>query len=148
MELAYELLVGGREKKQNYFILDGNYEHFYYLTNNQHGETLLRLLCNPSMTAELNRILAQGFREQIPDWHIENDAIDRNGEPVLFGYFLTCPGLHGLTRRLVCRIRAERWFALTSSMMCLHRYCTPSICFQTIDFTKFNRRFFPSENIN
>ncbi|MBS5071595.1 MAG: hypothetical protein KH010_04800 [Hungatella hathewayi] len=148
MELAYELLVGGREKKQNYFILDGNYEHFYYLTNNQHGETLLRLLCNPSMTAELNRILAQGFREQIPDWHIENDAIDRNGEPVLFGYFFDLPRIARFNAALGLQDKGGTLVCFDFQYDVLHRYCTPSICFQTIDFTKFNRRFFPSENIN
>ena len=44
MELAYELLTdqGGK----NYFVLDGSYERFCFLTNDHHGEVLLRLLCD------------------------------------------------------------------------------------------------------
>lgn len=143
MELAYEVLVSGKEKKQNYFIFDGNYEHFYYLTNDYYGEVLLRLLCNPSMTAELDRVLGQGLGERIPNWHIENDAMDQNGEPVLYGYFFDLPriarfnaalGLQGKSGTLVC-------FDFQCDV--LRRYCNPAVRFQTIDFTKFNRRFFP-----
>lgn len=143
MELAYEVLVSGKEKKQHYFIFDGNYEHFYYLTNDYYGEVLLRLLCNPSMTAELDRVLGQGLGERIPNWHIENDAMDQNGEPVLYGYFFDLPriarfnaalGLQGKSGTLVC-------FDFQCDV--LRRYCDPAVRFQTIDFTKFNRRFFP-----
>lgn len=31
------------------FLLDGNYEHFYYLTNDHHGEVLLRLCCTEKL---------------------------------------------------------------------------------------------------
>lgn len=143
MELAYEVFVSGKEKKQNYFIFDGNYEHFYYLTNDYYGEVLLRLLCNPSMTAELDRVLGQGLGERIPNWHIENDAMDQNGEPVLYGYFFDLPriarfnaalGLQGKSGTLVC-------FDFQCDV--LRRYCNLAVRFQTIDFTKFNRRFFP-----
>ena len=143
MELAYEILVAGREKKQNYFILDGNYEHFYYLTNNPHGETLLRLLCNPAMTAELDRILGQGFGERIPDWHIENDAIDRNGEPVLFGYFFDLPRIARFNAALSLQGKGGTLVCFDFQCDVLRRYCIPAMRFQTIDFTKFNRRFFP-----
>ncbi len=143
MELAYQILTNGKEKKQNYFILDGNYEHFYYLTNNHCGEVLLRLLCNPSMTAELNRILAQGLGGPKSNWHIENDAIDRTGNRFCSAIFFDLPGLHGLTRRWVCRKKGGTLVCFDFQCDVLRRYCNPTVRFQTIDFTKFNRRFFP-----
>lgn len=143
MELAYAILVDGREKKQNYFILDGNYEHFYYLTNDFYGEVLLKLLCNPSMTAELNRILAQGFGGRVPNWHIENDAMDQNGEPVLFGYFFDLPRIARFNTALGLQGKGGTLVCFDFQCDVLRRYCNPAVRFQTIDFTKFNRRFFP-----
>lgn len=143
MELAYQILTNGKEKKQNYFILDGNYEHFYYLTNNHCGEVLLRLLCNPSMTAELNRILAQGLGGPKSNWHIENDAIDRNGEPVLFGYFFDLPRIARFNAALGLQEKGGTLVCFDFQCDVLRRYCNPTVRFQTIDFTKFNRRFFP-----
>ena len=132
MELAYQILTNGKEKKQNYFILDGNYEHFYYLTNNHCGGGAFKASRNPSMTAELNRILAQGLGGPKSNWHIENDAIDRTGNRFCSAIFFDLPGLHGLTRRWVCRKRAERWFVLISSVMCFAGTVIPRCVFRPL----------------
>lgn len=143
MELAQQILTESNKSRQHYFVLDGNYEHFFYLTNDYHGEILLRLLCCPDKTAELDRILMQGFREREPTWHIENDAVDSNGEPVLFGYFFdllrivrfrTALELQGKNGTVIC-------FDFQSET--LRRFFGPLVRYQTIDFTKFERRFFP-----
>ena len=61
MELAYQMLTSTGGAKHDYFMLDGSYDHFYFLTNNHQGEVILALLCDPLKTAELNRILSQGL---------------------------------------------------------------------------------------
>ena len=104
---------------------------------------LLRLLCNPSMTAELNRILAQGLGGPKSNWHIENDAIDRNGEPVLFGYFFDLPRIARFNAALGLQEKGGTLVCFDFQCDVLRRYCNPAVRFQTIDFTKFNRRFFP-----
>lgn len=70
----------------SYFLLDGSFPHFYYLTNDRYGEAILRLLCDTQQRRTLDAILADGLHEGIPNWRVENDAIDSEGNPVLFAY--------------------------------------------------------------
>ena len=42
MELAAAILTGDGGKQ--YFLLDGSYEHFHYLTNDRKGEKLLKIM--------------------------------------------------------------------------------------------------------
>ena len=44
MELAYQMLTSTGGAKHDYFMLDGSYDHFYFLTNNHQGEVILALL--------------------------------------------------------------------------------------------------------
>lgn len=124
-------------------VLDGNYEHFFYLTNDYHGEILLRLLCCPDKTAELDRILMQGFREREPTWHIENDAVDSDGEPVLFGYFFDLPRIVRFRTALELQGKSGTVICFDFQSETLYRFFGPLVRYQTIDFTKFERRFFP-----
>ena len=66
MELAYDLLTnkGG----QHYFVLDGNYESFPFLSNDHKGEAVLKLLCHSELSHALDESLwviwsrrSQGF---------------------------------------------------------------------------------------
>lgn len=95
----------------SYFLLDGSFPHFYYLTNDRYGEAILRLLCDTQQRRTLDAILADGLHEGIPNWRVENDAIDSEGNPVLFAYtcdfprirrFDTALELHGMTGTLIC----------------------------------------------
>ena len=61
MELGYQILTSTGGAKHDYFMLDGSYDHFYFLTNDHQGEVILALLCDPVKTAELDRILSQGI---------------------------------------------------------------------------------------
>ena len=49
-------------------MLDGNFEHFYYLTNDHHGEVLLQLLCEPELKASLDEILMENLSESRAGW--------------------------------------------------------------------------------
>ena len=62
-----------------------------FLTNNHQGEVILALLCDPLKTAELNRILSQGLIAGNAGRAIEQDAAERDGTPVLFGYSCDLP---------------------------------------------------------
>ena len=52
----------------SYFLLDGSFPHFYYLTNDRYGEAILRLLCDTQQRRTLDVILADGLHEGIPNW--------------------------------------------------------------------------------
>ncbi|MDD4509471.1 MAG: hypothetical protein PHY23_00910 [Oscillospiraceae bacterium] len=139
MELAYALLTNSGGK--NYFILDGSYEDFYFLTNDRHGECLLRLLCDSSLNEEVQTLLSAGLGEARPGWAVENDAFD--GEhPVLFGYLCNLPRIMRFDTAL--RLRGEE-----GSLICfdfqseaLRHYCGKQVEIQTIDFDKLEGRFF------
>ena len=66
MDLAYQILTSTGGAKHDYFMLDGSYDHFYFLTNDHQGEVILALLCDPVKTAELDRILSQASTPAIP----------------------------------------------------------------------------------
>ncbi len=69
MDLAYQILTSTGGAKHDYFMLDGSYDHFYFLTNDHQGEVILALLCDPVKTAELDRILSQGLSAAIRQGH-------------------------------------------------------------------------------
>lgn len=143
MELAYQLFTSTGGAKHNYFVLDGNYEHFYFLTNDHRGEVILRLLCDPAKTAALNRVLSQGFTAKEPGWLVENDAIDTTGNPVLFAYFCDMPRIVRFNNALQLQNRTGTLICFDFQSPILRRYCGEQVSLQTIDFEKFEGRFFP-----
>ena len=123
----------------SYFLLDGSFPHFYYLTNDRYGEAILRLLCDTQQRRTLDAILADGLHEGIPNWRVENDAIDSEGNPVLFAYtcdfprirrFDTALELHGMTGTLICFDYQEE---------ALREICGQRVILQSIDFQQFER---------
>ena len=87
----------------------------------------------------LDAILADGLSEQIPNWRIENDAIDSEGDPVLFAYtcdfprirrFDTALELHGMAGTLICFDYQED---------AIQRVCGHRVSLQSIDFQQFER---------
>ena len=123
----------------SYFLLDGSFPHFYYLTNDRYGEAILRLLCDAQQRRTLDAILADGLHEGIPNWRVENDAIDSEGNPVLFAYtcdfprirrFDTALELHGMTGTLICFDYQEE---------ALREICGQCVMLQSIDFQQFER---------
>lgn len=143
MELAYQMLTSTGGAKHDYFMLDGSYDHFYFLTNNHQGEVILALLCDPLKTAELNRILSQGLITGNAGRAIEQDAAERDGTPVLFGYFCDLPRIARFNTSLDLMDRPGTLICFDFQADVLRRYCGSRVRFQTIDFTKFEGRLFP-----
>jgi len=142
MELAYQLLTDKESIKTNYFILDGNYEHFHFITNDHHGELLLKLLCTPEKVDELNRMLSAGLYERDPGSVIENDAIDEDNNPVLFAHSFDMPKIVRFRSAIQLHNRIGTMICFDFQSEVLRRYCGDSVKIQTIDFEKFERRFF------
>ena len=143
MELAYQMLTSTGGAKHDYFMLDGSYDHFYFLTNNHQGEVILALLCDPLKTAELNRILSQGLIAGNAGKAIEQDAAEQDGTPVLFGYSCDLPRITRFSTSLDLMERPGTLICFDFQADVLRRYCGGRVRFQTIDFTKFEGRLFP-----
>ena len=126
-----------------FFLLDGNYEHFYYLTNDHHGDVLLRLLCDTGRKAELDSILMQGLCGRDEGLTVENDAMDENGNPVLFGYFLDIPRINRFCIALQLQGRRGTVICFDFQKEALAHLCGGQVELSAISFEKFERRFFP-----
>ncbi len=140
MDLAYEILLC---KRKHYFILDDNYENFYYITNDRAGETVLRLLCDPALTDELDDILTEDLYPARPGYIIENDGMTEDDRPVLLAYtcdlkrirkFVSALDLHEKYGVLIC-------FDFQADA--LRRICGERVELQTLDLQKTERRLFP-----
>ena len=143
MDLAYQILTSTGGRKHDFFMLDGSYEHFLYLTNDHQGEVILALLCDPGKTAELDRILLQGLTARQPGLAIEHDGVSPDGSPVLFGYFCDLPRIARFNTSLELSERPGTLICFDFQAEVLRSYCGSRVRFQTIDFTKFEGRLFP-----
>lgn len=147
MEQMAPLMGVGGDGRHNYFILDGLFEHFYYLTCDHHGELVLQLLCDTEQRTVLDDILSQDLAPRRPDWIVDNDAMDGDS-PVLFAYtcdmprikrFNTALGLHGKTGTLFC-------FDFQEETM--RQICGQGVDIQCIDFEAYERSVFLSPENN
>lgn len=143
MEQMYQLLTSTGGVKRNYFVLDGNYDSFIYLTNDHSGEVVLRLLCDKEKTDELHRILSDNLYERDPGLVVENDAIDENGEPVLFAYDCDMPRVTRFNSALSLHKRKGTIICFDYQADALRQFCCENVRFQTIDLKKLEGRFFP-----
>ena len=143
IELAYQILNSTGGAKHNYFMLDGSYENFHFITNDHQGEVILALLCNSNKISELNRILSQDLIVVNSTNTLEQDAMHANGTPVLFAYSCNLPRIKRFDTSLELTNQTGTLICFDFQADILRRYCSERIYFETIDFEKFERRFFP-----
>ena len=137
------LMMGPQSRKtHSYFVCEGNFEHFYFLTNDHRGELILQLLCHTEKKEELDLILTEDLHESRSDWLTENDGFDSNGDAVLFGYTCDIPrivkfdsalNMRGLHGTLICFDFQEEG---------LRQVCSSNLTFQIIDFNAYERGVF------
>lgn len=142
MESLPPLMTPTMGARHIYFVLDGNFDHFFFLPSDHRGEVILQLLYDPELKAALDCILSENLDAHRPGWLIENDAIDEDGNPVLFAYtcdmpriqrFDTALELQGRTGTLICFDFQEETF---------RRICGQRVTLQSIDFGKFEGSVF------
>ena len=138
------LLEDAKTYKKEHFLFGEGYEHFYFLTNDYHGETLLWLLCHPEIIGQLNAMLLQELQPPCRNAFIENDARTDAGAPILFCYLPDLP-------RLFRFLSALELLQMKGAILCfdfqadaLRSLCGDRVEVQTIDFAEFERRFLTS----
>ena len=111
-------------------------------------QRLLRLLCDPQKQHALNSVLRQDLLMPKGSIPFDCDGVDRNGTPVLFGYFLDFPRIDRFSTTL--RLHKKKGIVICFDFQCdvLSYYSDKHITLQAISFEKFERSFFPSENAN
>ena len=135
-----EWLMGiGSKATRSFFVLDGNFEHFYFLTNDRHGEVLLQLLCKPEIKGLLDEILMENLSERRPGWPIIHDGFDENEAPVLFGYTCDMPRIKHFDTALALHNQVGTLICFDFQEETLRRICGPRVSLQSIDFEAFER---------
>lgn len=141
MEQMAVLMGVGGDRRHNYFVLDGNFEHFYYLTSDYHGEVILQILCEPEQKAILDGILSEDLSDCRPGWVVENDAMD-NDSPVLFAYTCDMPRIRRFDTALELHGKTGTLFCFDFQEEILRRVCGSKVRIQCIDFDIYERSVF------
>ena len=139
MEQMHGLMGIGEARACGYFVLDGSFEHFFYLTNDHYGEVVLQHLFDPELKAVLDEILSENLSASRPGWPIENDGIDETESPVLFGYTCDMPRIQRFDTALELHKQNGTLICFDFQEEALRRFCGPRVTLQSIDFEAYER---------
>ena len=140
MDTALKLMESTGGFQKSYFYLDSSFDYFHYIPDNAAGNTMIRLLCSPTLMKELRNLLISDLQPPCPDYGLEHDAIS-GGMPVLLAFdfdmlrisrFRTALSFRGLIGNLVC-------FDFQKPV--LQQYFGEVAAIETIDLKKFEGRF-------
>ncbi|MCL2773570.1 MAG: hypothetical protein FWD71_09500 [Oscillospiraceae bacterium] len=103
----------------------------------------MKLLCDRGRRNHLNSILLEGLNEHNPEFFAENDAVDKNGEPVMLAYDCDMHRIKRFNSALQLHSRSGTMICFDFQADVLRRFCCDNVKFQLINLSKFERRFFP-----
>jgi len=137
MEPLTKILSSADSPERCFFLLDGNYSHFFYLTSDNYGEKLLRLLCEPDRQAAMDQLLRKELKPPIPDAAIEHDALDVQGRPILFAYLPNIPRLGRFLEGLKVFDRQGCIVCFDFQTQALRGCCGGNVTIMAISFDRF-----------
>ncbi len=140
MDFLFELLSTADSHSRCFFLLDGNYNHFYYLTDDRKGEILLKILKSPKLKVYLDGILSQDLSPKNVSLSIEHDGVDKGGNPVLFSYLPDLPRLVRFNTALELQNRTGTLICFDFQRDALRKSFGQQLNIQTISFAQFERR--------
>ena len=138
MDQLPALMGVGQDRRHKYFALDGGYQCVYYLTNDHHGEIVLRLLSDPAAKTMLDNILLEGFSAPRENWLMPNDAM-AGEDPVLLGYTCDIPRIKQFGDALTLHRRNGLLYCFDFQEDALRKVFGPNVSIQCIDFEKFEQ---------
>lgn len=139
-----EPLMGAHgQSEHDYFVLDGDIEHFYYLTGDHQGEVILQLICDPDEKAALDAVLSEDLSEAQPGLVVENDAMDGD-EPVLFAYTCDMPRIKRFDNALHIHNKKGTLYCFDFQEDVLRKLCGPNVSIRVIDFDTYEESVFHS----
>lgn len=123
-----------KQRKHDFFVLDGIFKHFFYLTNDQYGEFLLQFMCDPYLKESLDGLLTGDLLPEQPTGPTENDGYDTDGNPVLVSYLCDMPRIKRFDNALAMRKETGTLFCFDFQEPTLRQICSPNVKIQAIDF--------------
>ena len=136
MELAIEILT---KRTKHYFLLDGNYENFYFVTNDEKGELLLRFLCDSDLRNQLDELLASDLCPADHHYLVENDAMTEDGIPVLFAYTCDLYRIKNFNNGLVKHEIKGIIYCFDYQSEVLRECCSELVEFETLSYEKVKK---------
>ena len=141
-----EKYLTAKEKQQTaYHFFTKVYKSLYYITNDNHGEAQLWLLCNAEKMMGLKNILTKGLCPPDVKHPIEHDALTEDGNPVLFCCLLDIPRLIRFRNGIALHGKVGKVVAFDYQVEMLGRYLGDIAEFIDISFDKFVRRFMEND---
>ena len=140
MDTALKLMTSRGGYQKSYFCLDASFEYFHFVPAKPTGEVLLKVLCSPELRGSLKKLLVSDLQPSDSTLGLEHDATS-DGVPVLVAFdfdmlritrFSTALSLQGLYGNLIC-------FDFQKPL--LEEYFDGIVTIQTVDLSKFERRF-------
>ena len=142
-ETLDQLLAQAHTRDREYFLFGEGCEPFYFLTNDHHGDVLLRLVCDPPLLQAFLSVLRQGFAPPTPGGQIEQDAMTAAGQPVLFACLPDLPRLFRFCSALELYDQQGVLVCFDFQAASLKQGCGDRVSLQLINFDKFERGFLP-----
>ena len=142
-ETLDQLLAQAHTRDREYFLFGEGCEPFYFLTNDHHGDALLRLLCDPPLLQAFLAVLRQGFAPPTPGGQIDQDAMTAAGQPVLFACLPDLPRLFRFCSALELYDQQGVLVCFDFQAASLKQGCGDRVSLQLINFDKFERGFLP-----
>ena len=143
IETLDQVLAQAHTRDREYFLFGEGCELFYFLTNDHHGDALLRLVCAPPLLQAFLAVLRQGFAPPDTGGQIEQDAMTAAGLPVLFACLPDLPRLFRFCSALELHGRQGVLVCFDFQAAALKQGCGDRVALQLIDFDKFERGFLP-----
>jgi len=135
------------KQKSGLHFLTATYQPFYFITNDNHGETQLKLLCDDAKMKLLRTTLSTGGLPPDLAYPIEHDALTEDGNPVLFCCLPDIPRLVRFRTGMYLHDKTGTVICFDFQLEMLRHYLGDSAVYVSLDFEKFVGRFFVNNQL-
>jgi hypothetical protein len=122
LDALMNYLTTDKKSKTGLELLTETYRHFYFITNDDYGDKVLKLLCNATQMTRLKTILTKKYLPPDIKYPIEHDALTEDGNPVLFCCLLNVPRLVKFKAGALLHNKKGRVIAFDFQMEALREY--------------------------
>ena len=142
LDMMVQLWAAADKHTLAFLFRESGYEHFYYLTNDHHGEVQLKVLCDVALYDALHAVLLQSLTPATGHAHIDCDAFDGQGRPVLFACLPDLLRLHRFLGALSHSGQQGHIICFDHQAGAFRQWGGESLVIETVNFSKFERKFF------
>jgi len=136
--MALELLESDGGTKRRYCMVDDSYGQLHFITNDENGELILRILCDTDIRESTEAMLATDFK---PATTSICNAVDEDGHLILFAYTLDLRRIKSFTAWIAAHNKKGRIFCFDFQKDVLQKFCGEHILVETLDTEKYRKEF-------